>query len=839
MQKQIIQITVLFLFVLTIIGASSATTTVNTTDDQYLLGQQVAQQALADSQLNLQSSDRNLLITTAGTAQLNGQTTEDSVQAIVDSTNSLSHGQNITYGSGNLLTINDPNGQLEYTFVSLTGNTLMAKKYSVSQTGTITYSSTVNIGTSQSNDQFMAAIAALGNNGFNLANIANLWAAGAPADLLAETYTTGTINQGTIANYAMTRTFALTYPSGSNYVIANAGGSDDDALIYGPFGFNEILFSTSSGTPGETAFINYNTANNVRSGVLALMKQNDLTSQFTALTGIPVVAGTLSEVQYNLWLLNTLNTNAGSLFTVEALKSVNEAAITYLWYDPALGYGHGIDKNYIAGLSDASTTWKTNVVPITNYESMFNQGVLAFQNAISTGLFTVDDLAAGNVAVVLAPYYVNLLNKYSVAGFIDGIVAAGQKALIAAGKTPIGFTIDNILQIRNPWTWGSNTGASMVAVFLKTDATSAATYLNTHDITSLVIGAFKATSTINGTTGAFKQQAVTPITNVSPSAIAASGSVNSIFIPAVAGIGYAWAANAPYNYVRTIGRVGCICSTKEYDLSSYLQGQYPLLAGEIYSLFALTTSGETNRQISGRTAGFGVSPSQGTYYAMQGSDSAYPSILVIWNDLTNTGTAMLIKYSDAAITTAMGTKYVDYIRDANGKVVSAVYAQEADLFWHLDQVWNSKGLNQGILASVITVAKSFTIDQNFLNYLTAAGGDPIQKMLSYVEPVTPVTPSSQGTSTTSGTGSASLGAAISSGLNGLGTSNGATNDIAPGLPLEQATPISTSTSTSGNNAGLPIGMILGALFLAIAGILAYLRRDTIIATLHGYGRPGK
>jgi hypothetical protein len=109
----------------------------------------------------------------------------------------------------------------------------------------------------------------------------------------------------------MTRSFALTYTNGSNYVITNAGGLDDDALMYGVFGFNEILFSTSSGTPGETAFINYNTDSNNgdRYGVLALMKINDLTSQFKAATGITVVAGTLSEIQYNLWLLNLLKTN--------------------------------------------------------------------------------------------------------------------------------------------------------------------------------------------------------------------------------------------------------------------------------------------------------------------------------------------------------------------------------------------------------------------------------------------------------------------------------------------------------------------------------------------------
>ena len=48
-------------------------------------------------------------------------------------------------------------------------------------------------------DQWNLALKQLGSNAYNIICTANLWAAGAPADLLAETYTTGGINQGTIA----------------------------------------------------------------------------------------------------------------------------------------------------------------------------------------------------------------------------------------------------------------------------------------------------------------------------------------------------------------------------------------------------------------------------------------------------------------------------------------------------------------------------------------------------------------------------------------------------------------------------------------------------------------
>ena len=328
---------------------------------------------MADANLGLNQSAGNLVITTAGSATLNDQSSEGGAQAVVDTTSSLATGQAITHGSGNLLSLNDPNGPLTYTFVSLaTNGALRAKTYTVTGTGLsyiISHGSSVYIGADMTQDQWNYAIEQLGANAYSIICIANLWASGAPADLLAETFTTGNINAGTIASYAMTRSFALTYPNGSNYVITNAGGLDDDALMYGVFGFNEILFSTSSGTPGETAFINYNTDSNNgdRYGVLALMKINDLTSQFKAATGITVVAGTLSEIQYNLWLLNLLKTNPAALFTVETLRSVSENDIAYLWYDDALGYGHGIDHDYIASLSAASATWNTNVMPVTNY----------------------------------------------------------------------------------------------------------------------------------------------------------------------------------------------------------------------------------------------------------------------------------------------------------------------------------------------------------------------------------------------------------------------------------------------------------------------------------------
>lgn len=82
MKKQIMMILVMLTCTITISGVVSAA-------DPYDIGVNVTQQAMANTNLGLNTSESNLLITTASTAHLNGQTTEDSVQGIVDTANTL------------------------------------------------------------------------------------------------------------------------------------------------------------------------------------------------------------------------------------------------------------------------------------------------------------------------------------------------------------------------------------------------------------------------------------------------------------------------------------------------------------------------------------------------------------------------------------------------------------------------------------------------------------------------------------------------------------------------------------------------------------------------------
>jgi hypothetical protein len=104
--------------------------------------------------------------------------------------------------------------------------------------------------------------------------------------------------------------------------------------------------------------------------------------------------------------------------------------------------------------------------------------------------------------------------------------------------------------------------SSIVALFVKVDSASRATYAQTRDIDSLIINGVRTNTAYNASTNDYSLT-TSAIRDISPSQIATGGFLGGSFvIPAVAGIQYAWAANAPYSYIRTIGRVGCICSTK-------------------------------------------------------------------------------------------------------------------------------------------------------------------------------------------------------------------------------------------------------------------------------------
>jgi len=809
MKKQIMILILALTFTITISGAVSAA-------DTYDIGVNVTEQAMSDTNLGLNTSENNLVITTGSTAHLDdGSTTEDSVSGIVDTTSNLADGQAITYGSGNLLIVNDPNGALTYTFVSLASNgALRAQTYTVTGTSTsytINHGNSVYIGPDMTESQWNYALQELGDNAYNIIVIANLWAAGAPTDLMATTYSTKTIDAGIMSNYAIIKQFAKNYPKGTdqtNYIFSNAGDLDDDAALYGIYDFTYELYAMTGGDPTKIGIMQYDSSSNT--GVFILVQENDLTSQFTAETGISVVDGTLSEIQYNLWLFNLMKTNPAALYTVLETKSIDEAAYNYLWYDDTIGYGHGLDENYIAGLPDLTTTYdqSQSVIPITDYNAMYEVGKTVFQQAMIALGYTseeefVADIEAGIIGVIATPYYENY-NDISLAGLLDGINYLGS------------FNIANLLTDTHPW---NHAQGALKIIFFRIDSLDLVNSANTV-FTKILITVTQTDTGYEYTTSA------------------GTGPGYITLMP------LAYSQGASWDFMRVFTRCGCPSRIMEdYLAARYGLEEYALNAGESYMILSipLTTSSKTeiwSKMAAVRMGLFGVSPALGTYISSGASVNSADTatqyaeyILIKWNSATNTGTAALIQYDSEKAAELMAA---DGYTNRN--------------YWILDKVFQ----DSSYLSAMFSVVREIPLTSNTLTELSAAGGDPVDYLLNYVVPTTePTTPTTSDTSTTTttattttGTALTTISGAVTSTWNSLTASTPTTSEIAPGLPLEQTAATGTATSTSdstgtGTNSNLPVGAILGAIFLIVAALLIYLGRNTILATIKGYGRPGK
>lgn len=793
MKKQIMLLTLFFVCV-SIMGSASAVD-----NSTYGIGANVTQQAMSNTNLALNQSDDNLLITTASSAQLNNQSTESSVQGVVDTTNSLSKGQAITYGSGNLLTINNPNGALWYLFVSKTGNNLMAQKYTVDETGTITSTGVWNIGTNQNSAQLQAAINALG---YNLVAIANLWAQGAPADLLAGTYTAGTVNEGTLINYAITRQFQQNYPGAtlgtdswtgttSNYIFASSGTSGIDTAIYGDYGFSYYYRVLNGGDSSKIGIMQYSTV--TKSGLIAVMQLNNLKGIYSNIYG-PFVSGTISELLFNNWVYSNylVSNHVDQLYSVVMLKSVDEAAYNYLWFNTTVGYGHGLDESYISKLPDlrGSFDQSQSVLPVTDIAGMKELGEEAFNQAMTSLGYTsldafVSDIKAGKVGVITLPYYYNVMKNgvlTSLAGFIDGVNYMNV------------FTIDNLLPVSSHIDYGWDT---VQALFLHV------THLDLSNAANTVIAA-----------------SVQTFLNTSPDdSIANWGGVK--------GMKVAWAQQEPYDYLMTLSRVGCRCSAQDYASALWGMEQYPLGPNEYYQVVSLSGYSQMD---SARTTIIGVSPSQGTYLTPGSTNDATAMyILIRWNSVTNTGIAAIINYDSsvqAALMSADGYK--------NG------------YNWFLDKVLK----NPNHLSAAFGVQREIPLTTSDRTALLSSN-DPVSYIENFVPstPVTPITPSNPGKGSATGNGLATVGGVLNStynnaysalsGLTGTTTTSAATSssEIAPGLTVSSNTPAApgaASTNTSTGKSSIPIGVAVGAIILAIAAVLIYLGRNTITATIKGH-----
>ena len=364
--------------------------------ESYQLGRDVT--AKADSLLNFNTADEILAITTAGVPKLNGQTSEDAIEAI------LNYGNRISYGLGNMLMLRQTaTSPIDFCFVTRNGNKLNAVIF---LNGSTTYSYLGSISENMTKAQWNQLYKAVGGeNAFSFASLANGWYDNVSYLVLQEAAFHGHICEGTLGGYTITEALMQYYPpikatdggSGSpgditSYkVLGIPGDSASDAVLFfldataGKSGYVGFDTTSTGATTNMMAFIRwkdavvtYNKTSNKYevtspgSGTLILMQYNSAENKklFEKETGIKG-NGSLEQLKYNTWWINRINTNPASLVSILLEKEnltekqyyylIGSAKnITFPTSKNATNAGetrieaieaHGLDYNYIMSLN--------------------------------------------------------------------------------------------------------------------------------------------------------------------------------------------------------------------------------------------------------------------------------------------------------------------------------------------------------------------------------------------------------------------------------------------------------------------------------------------------------
>ena len=770
--KKIILLAVTLILTLMLSGTVSAANS----NDTYAIGKNVTNQALKDTGLGLNKSSENLVITTAGSAKLNKKTTEKSLSGIIDRTSSLSKGQKITYGNGNLVQINNPNGALKYVFISKSSTGILkAKKFVVTAKGssyTITSSKTVIISPNITQSQWDTAKQQLGSDLFSIVSIANAWANDAPIDLLAQAESNGRISYGTIGGYAATKAFIKQYPTNSaskDYIsIVNPGGYDDDAFTYlVPWNYRYI---TSNGSNLlENVYIQWNSTG-VKKGTLVLFKFNEsLFDLYKSQTGTTVANGTLSEIQFNNWLLGILKNNPGQLLNIEKTAVINQTDLDYLiGTDTVPGKGLSEEgKNYILNLANATTQFTVTTGTVLSDDSKYADYVTLGKQIAQHAkeVLSVLPHAYGNISVATAPVYATASGVY-IRGFYDGFASV------------VGTDPNNIISLLNPYTFDSYLNDLLSAIFYMNGKNSTGgdtlyaiqaqynpltgtlTWSNPVDLLPAVeSGTPGAIEGVNSTVG--KDQNNVNYFNTGMGAMP------------IAVMGYIWSKNVSYDVKKAWNNVAhCMWGVQDLALVQSILQQYPLGSNEHYIVIGATPNADNvyfSRYWAALNYLLDVSPGTGTSYTNNGNWDGYAptegTVLITWDDATNTGIVRIIDFN----------VYDDDFTD--------------DPNWYTN-LQNDPVALAKYLSNRAHTLKETKIDQKGLKELLASG-NAIQFIQNYVyvEPTTPTKP----TTPTNSSNSQQNGTSNSKSTDGTEQSTGTS-----GVSVSAA---DTTSSSVGENSG--------------------------------------
>ena len=340
----------------------------------YKLGREVTKKA--DQILNFNSADDVLCITTAGLAYLNGTTTEDCLEGILNGS-----GGKISYGQGNLLTFQstrtDP---LDFCFVVRKGTSLTAAFF---KNGSLTPAYTGTFSAITQNSWEKTIVPTFGDNAFGYVSLANAWKEGLSTDILRQAAYHGHVCLGTISGQAMITLLLKYFPPGvygdegeleatSYRAVSVPGNSDDDAFIYSldltPGKRSWEGYAT--GEDNMVGFIRWCATTNTGTLIIMAFDEDAVVQLYKKETGFTAYSGIASELLFNKWLINKLEKNPDSLvkilyvfnITAEVHNNLTGGVDSKNVVCDALG----LDMDYILGLG---LTNLVNQKVATNYTS--------------------------------------------------------------------------------------------------------------------------------------------------------------------------------------------------------------------------------------------------------------------------------------------------------------------------------------------------------------------------------------------------------------------------------------------------------------------------------------
>ncbi|MDP2836100.1 MAG: FmdE family protein [Methanobacteriaceae archaeon] len=656
----------------------------------YKLGRTVTSKA--DQILNFSKADNVLVITTAGVPKLNGVTSEDCIEGILNAGNGK-----FSYGKNNVLmlrqTAMDP---VDFAFITKKGTNLQVVVF---RNGSTTPVYTGTISENMTRAQWNTFVQKVNSeNAWSFASLANAWAAGAPADVLREAAFHGHVCEGTLGGYSITKALLQYYPpkqatiggTGSpadltSYKILGVpGDSDDDAVMYfldatpGKGGYAGFDTTSTGATKNMLGFIRWtdttykvvtNTdgsksyvVNVAGTGDLVVMSYDKakLKKAFQTETGI-TSSGSLEELKYNTWLLNKIKSNPTQLvdFYYE-LTGLTEEQFYYLLGTAAnvtfpnpknnpenatnngtvrfvMQDAHGLDINYIKSLNLTNATRSNNITNNSQltYDQIKQIGIDAanlakqtFKNELGIDL-EKDDM---DLAILTSAGYI-YLNGQTTEATWDGIFDVFGSRLSRSTLLPIHMGIWKPLWFT--FVLRGLDGNTMNTVYLRYNSNN----------NSFFVGTNTNSSQVNDI-GPKALNNATKVSNLSKFVIPDGNWAN------IQSIANAWRNDPAFDQLITFLFHNHACPGVQpgFFMTDYIQKNFPLSGNQSYFWTASSIYCKDDSLIYL----LGVSPGMGSYMNQRMTNDETASeylpggteegIIVVWDSVTKTGKAAIISF---------------------------------------------------------------------------------------------------------------------------------------------------------------------------------------------------